>query len=182
MTVIGHGVCIEPPLLYILTGEELTFAIANTNENTYLHICGQGNFMNCLIVLSSFFSFLWLIHWCHAVGSSGMIEYHTGWSHYMASMYQWQEKGKQRWYNQRAHEVILGSFTPLVVPTTIGMAKSTTVANNQRSSMLGNKRDQPYSLVMSRLWCNFSLFFLRSTIDDRLYRGACAPHRGFRHI
>ena len=67
-------------------------------------------------------------------------------------------------YEQRVREVELGSFTPLIFSTSGGMEKSTAVAYKRLASLLANKRDQPYSVVMAWLRCHLSFSLLRSAI------------------
>ena len=88
------------------------------------------------------------------------------------SLYSQQEKEKKRKYKQRVREVGLVSFTPLVFSTSGGMAKSTTVVYKRLASLLSQKRDQPYSLVMGWLRCHLSFFLLRSAIACIL--GVCS--------
>ena len=67
----------------------------------------------------------------------------------LPSAYQRQEREKKRLCEQRVHEIELASFTPLVFSSSGGMSKSTSVAYKRLASLLAEKRDQPYSLVMA---------------------------------
>ena len=58
-------------------------------------------------------------------------------------------KGEAAKYEQRVREDELGSFTRLIFSTSGGMAKSTAVAYKRLASLLANKRDQPYSVIMA---------------------------------
>ena len=83
----------------------------------------------------------------------------------LASAYRKQEREKQIRYEQRVREIELGSFTPLVLSTSGGMAKSTTVAYKRLASLLASKRDRPYSTVIAWLRCHLSFSLLRSSVS-----------------
>ena len=72
---------------------------------------------------------------------------------------------KQRRYEQRVCDVEMDSFTPLVFSTFGGMGSAATTVYKRIAFLLSVKREQPYSLVMSWLWCSSSFSLLRSAIN-----------------
>ena len=150
MTEVCHDVCIEPPLQPI-SGEALSYATPTKDDEARLDIRAQGFWGNRH--QRAFFDV--------RVFNPNAQSYRKL---HLASAYHRQEREKQRKYEQRVREVELGSFTPLIFSTSGGMAKSTAVAYKRLASLLANKRDQPYSVVLAWLRCHFSFSLLRSAI------------------
>ncbi len=165
MTEVCHDVCVEPSLQH-LSGEALSYATATTEDEARLDIRAKGFWGNRH--QRAFFDV--------RVFNPNAPTYR---SLQLATVYHRHEREKQRMYEQRVHEVELGSFTPLVFSTSGGMAKSTTIAYKRLASMLADKRDQPYSTVMAWLRCHLSLSLLRSAIT--CLRGARSSTRHAAH-
>ena len=86
----------------------------------------------------------------------------------LSSLYRRLEKEKRRKYEQRIHDVEMGYFTPLVFSTFRGMSTICTICNiffKRLASLLADKKDVSYSVVMSWLRCRVSFSLLRSAID-----------------
>ena len=150
MTEVCHDVCIEPPLQPI-SGEALSYATSTKDDEARLDIRAQGFWDNRH--QRAFFDV--------RVFNPNAPSYRKL---HLASAYHRQEREKQRKYEQRVREVELGSFTPLIFSSSGGMAKSTAVAYKRLASLLANKRDQPYSVVLAWLRCHLSFSLLRSAI------------------
>ena len=141
ITEVCHDVCIELSLQPI-SGEALLYATSTNEDEARLDIRTQGFWGNRH--QRAFFDV--------RVFNSNAPSYRK--LHlYLASVYHRQEREKQRKYEQRVHEVELGSFTPPIFSHSGGMAKSTAVAYKRLTSLLANKRDQPYNVVMAWLRC-----------------------------
>ena len=84
----------------------------------------------------------------------------------MRSLYQQQEKGKKKTYQQRVLQVERGSFTPLVFSVTGGMAPEATIFFKLVAAELAAKRNERYSCVMSWLRCRIGFSLLRSAIQS----------------
>ena len=82
----------------------------------------------------------------------------------LAATYRQHESAKQRNYEQRIREVEHGSFTPLVLSATGGMAPAATVAYQRLASLLADKRQQDYSKTMSWLRCSIGFSLVRSAV------------------
>ena len=74
------------------------------------------------------------------------------------------DREKCRFYEQRVHDVELGSFTPLVFSALGGVSRPTEVTYERLASLLATKRDQHYNIVISFLRCRLSFSLLRSAI------------------
>ena len=150
MAEVCHDVQIEPHL-QPLTGEAFTHATANTKDAARLDISALGFWGNRY--QRAFFDV--------RVFNPNTLTYRKL---QLPSAYQRQEREKKRLCEQRVHEIELASFTPLVFSTSSGMSKSTSVAYKRLASLLAEKRDQPYSLVMAWLRCSLSFSLLRFAI------------------
>ena len=58
----------------------------------------------------------------------------------------------------------MGSFIPLVFSTFGGMGSTATIFFRRIASLLSVKKEQPYSSVMSWLWCSINFSLLRSAV------------------
>ena len=83
----------------------------------------------------------------------------------LTSCYRKHENIKKRAYEQRVREVEHGHFTPVVLSLTGGMGPAATVCYKRLASMLAEKRDQPYSRIVSWLRCSLGFSLLRSAIQ-----------------
>ena len=83
----------------------------------------------------------------------------------MSSLYHRLEKEKQRKYEQRIRDVEMGYFTSLVFSTFGGMSTISNIFFKRLASLLADKKDMSYSVVMSWLRCRVSFSLLRSAID-----------------
>ena len=147
MTEVCCNVCVEPHL-QPLSGESLTRSTADTEDGACLDISAQGFWGN----------------WHQRAFIDVNPNVQTYRELQLASVYQRQEREKQRKYEQRIREVELGSFTPLIFSTSGGMAKSTTVAYKRLASLLASKRDEPYCTVMAWLRYHLAFSLLRPAI------------------
>ena len=82
----------------------------------------------------------------------------------LPALYRKQEKQKKREYGQRIREVERGSFTPLVLTTGGGMAPEATVFYKRLASLLSEKRNESYPVVMGWLRCTVSFCLLHSAL------------------
>ena len=83
----------------------------------------------------------------------------------LSSLYHRLEKEKRRKYEQRIRDVEMGCFTPLVFSTFGGMSTISNIFFKRLASLLADKKDVSYSVVMSWLRCRVSFSLLRSAID-----------------
>ena len=150
MAEVCHDVQIEPHL-QPHTGEAFNHETANTEDAARVDISSLGFWGNRY--QRAFFDVM--------VFNPNALTYRKL---QLPSAYQRQEREKKRLFEQRVHEIELASFTPLVFSTSGGMSKSTSVAYKRLTSLLAEKRDQPYSVVMAWLHCSLSFSLLRSAI------------------
>ena len=73
------------------------------------------------------------------------------------------ESVKRHAYEERVCEVERGSFTPLVFSSLGGMGKAATVMYCRLASLLSDRWNSPYSLIMGWLHCSLG-FLLRSSL------------------
>ena len=71
--------------------------------------------------------------------------------------YRKNEMEKKRKYNERILQVENGSFTPLVFSVNGGMGKEANKCYSRIAEKLAEKRDEPYSVMMS--WIRRKIFF-----------------------
>ena len=83
----------------------------------------------------------------------------------LSSLYHRLEKEKRRKYEQRIRDVEMGCFTPLVFSTFGGMSTICNIFFKRLASLLADKKDVFYSVVMSWLHCRVNFSLLRSAID-----------------
>ena len=65
----------------------------------------------------------------------------------LSRAYESNEKEKKKAYNDRVLEVEHGSFTPIVMRATGGMARESKTNYSRLSEMVSEKRNQPYPIV-----------------------------------
>ena len=82
----------------------------------------------------------------------------------LANLYRSQEKEKHRAYEQRVREIEMGSFTPLVMSATGGLAPTAAIFYKRLASLIALKRDQPYPVIMSLIRTRLAFSLLRSSI------------------
>ena len=82
----------------------------------------------------------------------------------LAATYRQHETVKKRLYEQRVREVEHTSFTSLVFSSTGDLGPVATTFYKRLTSMLSDKRKQPYSTTIGWLRCRLSFFLLRSSI------------------
>ena len=82
----------------------------------------------------------------------------------LANLYRSQEKEKRRAYEQRVREIEMGSFTPLVMSATGGLAPTAAIFYKRLASLIALKRDQPYPVIMSLIRTRLAFSLLRSSI------------------
>ena len=94
----------------------------------------------------------------------------------LANLYRSQEKEKRRAYEHRVREIEMGSFTPLVMSTTGGLASTAAIFYKKLASLIALKRDQPYPVIMSLIRTRLAFNLLRSLIlANRGSRGNKQP-------
>ena len=76
--------------------------------------------------------------------------------------YEISENEKKRAYNERVQEIEHGSFTPIVMSATGGMARECSKFYSRLSEMIAEKRDQPYSVITSWIRRKISFSLIRS--------------------
>ena len=145
LTEVCPSVSIEP-ILQPLTGEQLQYQTANTEDDARADISAQGFWGNKQ--QRAFFNVRVLNPLAPSYCKSSM-----------TAVYRRNENEKRQAYEQRIIDVEHGSFTPLVLSATGGMEQAATVAYKRMASLLAEKRGQPYCKTMGWLCCvlNFSL-------------------------
>ena len=150
MTEVCHDVSVEPHL-HPLTGEALQGATAITTEGARLDVAANGFWGGRHE--RAFFD----IRVFNPLAQSN--------NQQLTSCYRKHENIKKRAYEQRVREVEHGHFTPVVLSLTGGMGPAATVCYKRLASMLAEKRDQPYSRIVSWLRCSLGFSLLRSAIQ-----------------
>ena len=82
----------------------------------------------------------------------------------LENLYRQHERQKKREYGDRVRQVELGCFTPLVFSTTGGMALEATTTFKRLASILAEKKNEPYPVVMRWLCARVSFSLLRSAL------------------
>ena len=67
---------------------------------------------------------------------------------FLAQRYRQKELEKRRAYKERVREIEHSSFSPLVFTTSGGMGTTAAVVYKWITSLIGEKQDKPYSMVM----------------------------------
>ena len=148
MTEACEGVAIEPPL-QPLSGKRFSCTSAITEDNARSDICAQGFRGNDS--QRAFFD----VRICNPTAQS----YHNS---SLEAVYQLQERGKRRQYEERIREVEMSSFTPLVFSIFGGMSKSTAAAYKHLADL---KRGEPYGQVISWICIKINFALLKSSIN-----------------
>ena len=78
--------------------------------------------------------------------------------------YRTNEMEKKRKYTKRILQVENGSFTPLVFSVHGGMGKEANKCYSRIAEKLAEKRDEPYSVMMSWIWRKISFSMMKSII------------------
>ena len=149
------------PMLQPLTGEQLNYHSAKTEDNCRLDIKCSGFWSASQ---DAFFD----VRVFNPMASSNQTSD-------INTIYKSHEKEKKRGYDQRIREVEYGSFTPLVMSITGGMGPAATVFYRRLAGMIADKRNQPYSQTISLLRCRIRFCLLRSSI--RAIRGSRSSYR-----
>ena len=149
LTEVCHNVATEP-YLQPLTGEILSLRTAIKTDGARLDIRARGFWS---IAQDAYFD-VRVFHPNASSNSSGSI----------SSAYKKHEDIKKRAYGQRVREIEHGVFTPLIFSTTGGLGREATTFYKRLADLLSNKRNQPYSIVLSWLRCRLSFAMIRSAI------------------
>jgi len=80
------------------------------------------------------------------------------------AVYRRHENAKKQTYEARICEVEHGTFTPLVFSAIGGMADQAVVFYKRLASLLSEKRNEHYAIVMGWIRCCLSFSLLRSAI------------------
>ena len=147
------NVVTEPPL-QALQGEELGRA-ANSDDSARLDIRATGFWNNAQ---DAFFDVRVFYPFASSYQNSRL-----------QTLYKQHERQKRGEYGRRVREIEGGSFTPLVFTTNGGMAGEATIFFKRLASLLAERRDESYSVMMGWLRCAISICLLRSSI--RCVRG-----------
>ena len=89
------------------------------------------------------------------------------------------ELDKKRAYEARVREIELGCFTPLVLSSSGGLGPAAKTFYKRLASLIAEKHDQPYSLIL--FWLRAKFLLLRSAImclrgsRSPYHRGTCSP-------
>ena len=148
LTEVCSNVSIEPAL-QPLTGERLPHRTSNSEEGARLDVCAQGFWGDRH--QSAFFD----VRVFNPLAPSNCRSSLT-------STYRQHESLKRRSYEQRVQEIEHGSFTPLVLSATGGMAPAASIAYKRLASLLADKRKQEYSKTISWLRCSIGFSLVRS--------------------
>ena len=81
-----------------------------------------------------------------------------------AATFRRHEAEKRRACEERIQEVERGSFTTLVFSSSGGMGKAATVTYKRLASLLSDKWNSPYPVVMGWLRCSLGFSLLRSSL------------------
>ena len=150
MSEVCHDVQVEPHL-QSLSGESLHYKSAVHEDDSRVDIRAAG-FWNCHHH-RSFFD----VRVFNAFAESNL-------SSCPAATFRRHEGEKRRAYKERIREVERGSFTPVVFSSSGGMGKAATVTYRRLASLLSNKWNSSYSVIMGWLRCSLSFFLLRSLL------------------
>ena len=88
----------------------------------------------------------------------------SNWTNQIPKMYVRHEKEKKREYGPRIREIEKGTFTPLVFNCAGGTAVEATAALKTLGQKLANKRQEPYSVIMSFIRRRLRFDLLRSCV------------------
>ena len=155
----------KEPLLLPLQGESLRLKSANTDPNARLDGRIRG-------------------FWCRGQSAffDNRIFYPDADSYRnkpLEAVYHHHEQEKMRLYDERVVEIEHGSFTPLVMSSTGGLAPLASVFYKRLAKHLAEKRSQPYAQVKGWLSTRLSFSLLRSAIlcirGTRTHRRAVLP-------
>ena len=161
LTEVCHNVAHEPNLQPI-THEVFLHQSANTDENARLDIRATGFWSRAQ---EAFFD----IRIFHPSAPSNC-------SLSIPSAYKKHENEKKRQYGQRIREVERGVFTPLVFTTSGGMARECAIFYKRLASLIANKSNQQYSLVMRWIRCSIQFALIRLAIMSIRGSRSCSHH------
>lgn len=151
LTEVCHDVRIEPEL-QPLEGESMSYATANTSQGARLDVAASGfwggRFERSFVDVRVFNPFA-----------------PSNRNSPIATCYRSHENQKKRAYEQRVREVEHGTFTPLVMSATGGLARQATTFYKRLADLLATKHNQPYSKTMNWLRCRLTFSLLRSAIQ-----------------
>ena len=151
LTEVSPNVAVEPTL-QPLTGESLQYKTANSDDDARADISAQG-FWGNKRQLAFFDVRVFNPNAPSCCNSS------------MASVYSRHENEKRRAYQQRIIEVEHGFFTPLVFSANGGMGPAATVTYKRITSLLAEKRAEPYPKTIGWLRCTLNFSLIRSAIQ-----------------
>ena len=160
LTEVCKDVCIEPELQPV-TGEVLDGATANSQSGARLDIAANGfwggSFERTYFDVRVFNP--------HAPSNKNTS---------LSACYKRHERCKKRAYEQRIREIEHGSFTPLVMSATGGLADEANTFYKRLASLLATKWDHPYSTTLCWLRCRLGFSLVRSAIQSiRGARSSC---------
>ena len=151
LTKVCHDVRVEPELQPI-DGQSMSNATANTSQGARLDIAVSGfwggRFERSFIDVRVFNPF--------APSNRNLP---------IATCYRSHENQKKRAYEQRVREVEHGTFTPLVMFASGGLARQAITFYKRLADLLAIKHNQPYSKTMNWLRCRLTFSLLRSAIQ-----------------
>ena len=150
LSEVCHNVTIEPKL-QPLSGEHLHYVTGNTSAEARLDISANG------VWGSRFERDFFDVRVFNPYASSNRQQSLT-------ATYHRHELDKARQYDQLVRDVEHSSFTPLIFATTGGLGKSASTFYSHLASVLGTKKETPYSITMNLLHCRLNFALLRSSI------------------
>ena len=164
LTEVCHDVCVEPHL-QPLSGEVLSGSSSISQDGARLDIaangCWGGRHEKTYFDVRVF----------NPLASSNRCAN-------ISSCYKKHENIKKQAYEQRIREMEHGTFTPLVLAATGGMAREAEIFYKRLASLLADKRNNNYNSTLSWLRCRLSFSLLRSAI--RCIRGwSCSEITSF---
>ena len=147
---VAHDIVVEPPL-QPLAGERFPLLSTSTEEFARLDVAASGvrgrRFEQSFMEVRVFNQ--------HAPSNAKMS---------VPSMYKLHEAEKQRRYEARVRDVGHASFVPIVFSVAGGCGKAAAVLMERIGSMLCEKRNEPFSVVMASMRCRISFALLRSAV------------------
>ena len=150
LTEVCHNVGTEPAL-QPLSQEQLRYKTANRDDGARLDIFAEsfwGRDRQCAFFDVRIFNPFAPSH-CNTP---------------LAQCYRRNEQEKKRSYDERVREVEHGTFSPLVFTASGGMRPTATVAYRRISTLIAEKKQQPYSQTLFWMRCRLSFSLLRSAI------------------
>ena len=150
LTEVCPCIAIEP-VLQPLSGEQFQLRSTNVEDNARLDVSAQ-EFWDKRRTTAFFDVKVFNAHAPSNCSSS------------TASCYRRHELEKRRKYERRVIDVEHGTFTPFIMSSSGGMGPSATVTVKRLASLMAEKTDTPYSVMLNVIRCKLSFSLVDSAI------------------